>query len=130
MTQRFRLAVLRESFSYTPQTIKLAWKASPPLILLLAALTLANALTPLAIAYVGKLIIDGVVAADAVATPQLVALELVIVALQAFFSRSLGLMRQLLGGRLAVDINVMILEKAQTLELRHFENSEFYDQLT
>ena len=39
-------------------------------------------------------------------------------------------MRSLLGARLGVDINVAILEKALTLELRHFEDGRFYDRLT
>src|SRR5262249_14207220 len=42
----------------------------------------------------------------------------------------LGLTRALLGARLALDINVLILEKATTLELRHFEDGKFYDSLT
>ena len=34
-----------------------------------------------------------------------------------------------MGARLGVDINVAILEKALTLELRHFEDGRFYDSL-
>jgi ATP-binding cassette subfamily B protein len=36
----------------------------------------------------------------------------------------------MLGARLSLDVNAMILDKALTLELRHFEDPEFYDQLT
>jgi ATP-binding cassette subfamily B protein len=42
----------------------------------------------------------------------------------------LGLVRQLVGLRLGIDLNVRILEKALRLELQHFEDSEFYDKLT
>ena len=59
-----------------------------------------------------------------------VLIELGIVAGQALVQRGAGLVRSLLGARLALDINVTILEKALTLELRHFEDAEFYDQLT
>jgi ATP-binding cassette subfamily B protein len=61
---------------------------------------------------------------------RLVLLELGLVATQAGIQRALGLTRQLLGARLSVDINVLILEKALALELRHFEDPAFYDQLT
>jgi hypothetical protein len=36
----------------------------------------------------------------------------------------------LLGARLSVDINVKILSKAISLDLSHFEDPKFYDQLT
>jgi len=45
---------------------------------------------------------------------------------QRGLSASQSLLRALLGQR----VNVMILEKALTLELAHFEDSEFYDKLT
>ena len=45
--------------------------------------------------------------------------------------RSAALVCQsLLRAQLGQRVNVMILEKALTLELRHFEDSEFYDKLT
>ena len=44
--------------------------------------------------------------------------------------RVLGLVRQLVGLRLGIDLNVQILEKAQRLELRQFEDPDFYDKLT
>jgi len=71
-----------------------------------------------------------VVAGDQGRALRWVLVELALVAGVAGASRGLGLLRSVLGARLAVDINVMILEKAQTLELRHFEDAEFYDQLT
>ena len=58
-----------------------------------------------------------------------VIIELGIVAGQALTQRGLGFVRSLLGARLGVDINVAILEKALTLELRHFEDGRFYDSL-
>jgi ATP-binding cassette subfamily B protein len=44
--------------------------------------------------------------------------------------RVLGLVRQLVGLRLGIDLNVRILEKAEKLSLRHFEDATFYDKLT
>ncbi len=44
--------------------------------------------------------------------------------------RRLSLCQWLLRAQLGQRVNVMILEKALTLELHHFEDSEFYDKLT
>ena len=56
--------------------------------------------------------------------------ELVLVGTMAGVQRGLGLVRQLLGARLGIDINVTILEKALGLDLRFFEDPDFYDKLT
>ena len=61
---------------------------------------------------------------------RLVALELGAVAAMAGCERVLGLVRQLVGLRLGIDLNVRILEKAEKLSLRHFEDATFYDKLT
>ena len=44
--------------------------------------------------------------------------------------RGITLCQALLKAKLSNRVNVMILEKALTLELTHFEDSEFYDKLT
>ena len=44
--------------------------------------------------------------------------------------RGISLCQSLLRAQLGQRVNVMILEKALTLELTHFEDSEFYDKLT
>ncbi|HUS63880.1 MAG TPA: ABC transporter ATP-binding protein [Kofleriaceae bacterium] len=108
----------------------LVWRAAPASTLILAVLTLVSAVLPLGIAYAGKGIVDAVVAHSESATVRWVLIELGIVTLQAIVQRTLGLTRQLLGARLSLDINVMILDKALTLELRHFEDGQFYDSLT
>jgi ATP-binding cassette subfamily B protein len=123
-------ARLRDGFASTPRTLALVWQASRSVTLGLGGLTLAGATLPLAVAWVGKAIIDAVVAGDRDAVLRWVLVELGVVALLALTTRGLGLARSLLGARLSVDVNVMILRKALTLELRHFEDTEFYDRLT
>jgi ATP-binding cassette subfamily B protein len=128
------------SFSHTPRTLRLVWEASPRPLLAVAGLTLAAAALPVGIAWVGKLIVDAIVAAQTASGAtrqaalgtilQRVGLELGLVAALGLVERFLTLLRQLIGSRLAIDINVRIMEKAQTLELRHFEDPKFYDQLT
>jgi ATP-binding cassette subfamily B protein len=123
-------AGLKTSFAFTPRAMRMVWKSSPRGSILLGALTLAAAVVPLGIAWVGKAIIDGVVAGDVPVTVRYVLVELGLIILQAGIQRGLGLTRQLIGARLGIDINVQILEKALTLGLPQFEDSETYDQLT
>lgn len=124
------LRQLRGSFAQAPRTLALVWRSSPRTTLVLAGLTLVAAGLAPAVAWVGKQIVDAVVARSAEGALRWVAIELGLVATQAAVQRGLVLIRQTLGARLALDVNVMILEKAQTLELRHFEDPEFYDRLT
>ncbi|MFW7381956.1 MAG: ABC transporter ATP-binding protein [Oligoflexus sp.] len=121
---------LKSSFVHTPRSLKLAWQSSRNITLGIAALTLISALLPLAIAYVGKLIIDNIVAQHHEQTIYWVLFELSLMAIQALVQRSLFLLRSLLGARLGADVNILILEKAVELDLKHFEDAEFYDKLT
>ncbi len=123
-------AQVRESLSHVRATLRLVWRSSPPQTVALAVLTLVGGLVPLGIAYAGKRIVDAVVAHDRSATLRWVLAELALVVVLAVVQRGLGLLRSVLGLRLGVDINVTILEKALGLDLRFFEDSEFYDKLT
>jgi ATP-binding cassette subfamily B protein len=106
------------------------------LTLTLAFLTLVAGVLPAAIAYVGQLIVDGVVTAMSSTSPDtnrvlwLVALEAVIVVFVAASQRGMSACQSLLRALLGQRVNVMILEKALTLQLSHFEDSEFYDKMT
>ena len=127
-------------FSYSRRAIELVWTTSRPLTFAFAVLTLIAGALPAAVAYVGALIVDAVVgaiqadeAARAAFTRQalmLVAAEGALVALIAGAQRGISLCQSLLRALLGQRVNVMILEKALTLELTHFENSDFYDKLT
>jgi ATP-binding cassette subfamily B protein len=59
-----------------------------------------------------------------------IVVELGLVVALGLVERAMTLLRQLVGARLAIDINVQIMEKALTLDLRHFEDPKFYDKLT
>ncbi len=121
---------LRENFSHTPRTIRLVFRASPGLTVAFAILTLLAAGLPLAIAWAGKGIVDAVVARSVDGSIRFIALELAFVAAQALVGQGMSLTRTILGARLALDVNLAILEKALTLELEHFEDPELYDRLT
>jgi ATP-binding cassette subfamily B protein len=123
-------------FRYSRRAIELVWTTNPRLTIFLGLLTLVAGVLPAAVAYVGALIVDAVVAAiqadgsGARLVIELVALEGVLVATIAAAQRGLSLCQSLLRAQLGQRVNVMILEKALTLELAHFEDSEFYDKLT
>ncbi len=123
-------------FRYSRRALELVWSTNRALTLALALLTLIAGILPASVAYVGALIVDAVVAAiragGGVATrvAQLVVLEGALVAAIAAAQRGLSLCQSLLRAQLGQRVNVMILEKALTLELQHFEDSEFYDKLT
>jgi ATP-binding cassette subfamily B protein len=112
------------------RALGLVWTSSRALTLSLAGLTLGAAAVPPAIAWAGKLIVDAVVAHDRQKTFRYVGLELGLVVLQVTLTRGLGLVRSVLGSRLGTDVNVAILDRAIALELKHFEDSEFYDKLS
>ncbi len=124
------IRVPRLSLGHLPRTLALVWSSSRLNALALGALTLVGGVLPIAVAWVGKLIVDSVVAGDPDAALRAVGIELGLVVLLAANSRGSGLLWQLTGSRLSIDINRAILEKARTLDLRHFEDPTFYDQLT
>ena len=124
-------------FRYSREALGLVWTTDKRLTFLLAALTIFAGLIPGAIAYVGKLIVDAVVlavetdsAADRWTVVKWIVVEAVLVVLMAAIQRALMVSQSLLRALLGQRVNVMILEKAQTLELSHFEDSEFYDKMT
>jgi ATP-binding cassette subfamily B protein len=127
-------------FRYVVRALELVWVTSRRLTMLIAMLTLLAGMLPAAVAWVGQLIVDGVVSAaaqhraaghaDLGTVLSYVGLEGLIVALLAGVQRALSACQSLLRVQLGQRVNVMILEKALTLQLRHFEDSEFYDKLT
>ena len=60
---RERVAGLRTVFREAPGALRLVWQADAPGAIAIGALTVGLALLPAGIAWVGKLIVDGVVAA-------------------------------------------------------------------
>ena len=123
-------------FGYSRRALELVWTTSRFLTVTLAVLTLVAGVLPAAIAYIGQLIVDGVVEASRAVDPdtggvlRLVLLEALVVTAVAAAQRGLSASQSLLRAQLGQRVNVMILEKALTLQLAHFEDSEFYDKLT
>jgi ABC-type multidrug transport system fused ATPase/permease subunit len=122
-------------FQYTARALELVWSTSRPITIGLGLLSAVVGVIPAAIAYVGKLIVDSVVHATATGgniAPALrfVAAELGLAVLLAAAMRGLGVLESLLRALLGQRVNELILEKALTLTLPEFEDSEFYDRMT
>jgi len=126
-------------FKYSRIAIEIVWRASPSLTIVMALATLFAGLLPAAIAWVGQLIVDAVVTAiqsegdsrelakSDLLRYVLIEAGLVVLMTGAFKINNVcqSILRVLLGN----EVNVMILEKALTLELSNFEDSEYYDKL-
>lgn len=127
-------------FRYSRRAVELVWSTSRLLTVILGLLTIIAGVLPAGVAYVGALIVDSVVAAanayqttgETLTGPvfQWVGLEAGLVAAVAAAQRGISICQSLLRAQLGQRVNVMILDKALTLELKQFEDSEFYDKLT
>ena len=123
-------------FRYSRHAVRLVWDTNRSLLFAAAVLTLVGGLLPAGIAWVGAQIVDAVLLAmhssghDVHRMLRLVLLEGLLVATLSGVQRGLSLCQALLRAQLGQRVNVMILEKALTLQLAQFEDSEFYDKLT
>lgn len=126
-------------FQYSGVALEIVWSTSAKLTIAMALTTLFAGVLPAAIASVGGLFVDVVSNAfqdDGSNTAQLrsealyyVFLEAGLVVLMTGAQRINTVCQSILRVLLGNKINVMILEKALTLELAHFENAEYYDKL-
>lgn len=129
-TLRERIAVLR----HVPPFVRLVWQTHRGLTLAMMVLRLARAFVPVAVLWVGKLIIDAVVAArggtlDTKHLWQLVGLEIALAFLGDALSRISSVVESLLGDLFSNRTSVLLMEHAASLDLYQFENPAFYDQL-
>ncbi len=124
-------------FRYCGRAIELVWNTNRRLTIAIALFTIVGGLLPAVIAYAGKLIVDAVVLASRTGLPgdrtmalTYLGFEAIMVALQSGGKQGLALTQSLLRVLLGQKVNELILEKALTLNLTHFEDSEFYDKMT
>jgi len=124
-------------FGYVGRAFGLVWSTSRGLTVTIGALTVLAGVLPGASALVARHIVDSVLLAsqthahaDRVQALTWVAVESGVVILLAACEQGLRICESLLRALLGNRVNVLILNKALTLDLRHFEDSEFYDKLT
>ncbi|MFN3527351.1 MAG: ABC transporter ATP-binding protein, partial [Paracoccus sp. (in: a-proteobacteria)] len=116
-----------------PPFLAMVWRASPALTAAMIVLRLLRALMPVAMLWVGKLIIDQVVALSAVSGPQtlsgwwssgladtliwLVAIELALAVAQDVLGRLVSYADSLLQEKLVIDISIRLMDHAAGLDL-------------
>lgn len=127
---RARITALR----HLPPFVKLIWQTHRSLTLTMIILRLARAFVPVAVLWVGKLIIDAVVAArggtlDSRLLWRLVALEIALALIGEVLARASSVVESLLGDLFSNRTSVLLMQHAATLDLYQFEDPAFYDQL-
>jgi ATP-binding cassette, subfamily B, bacterial len=130
-----RLAALK----HVPPLVRLVFQTHRGYTVAILALRAVRSLIPVAVLWIGKLIIDGVIGAAAVASagrsPEwwhlggLVGLELGIAVVGEGLARVSSLLESLLGDLFANRLSVRLMQHAATLDLAQFEDAETYDHL-
>jgi ATP-binding cassette subfamily B protein len=116
-----------------PSLIRLMWQTHRGYTAAMVVLRLFRACVPLATLWVGKLIIDAVVAGregspDLSRLWELVALEIAVVLVGEVLAKASALVEGLLGDLFSNYTSVRLMEHAATLDLYHFEDPAFYDR--
>lgn len=124
-----RLREARSVLVHAARALGLLWAVSPGRTAAYGFVTVVDALVPAAIAAVAKQIVDSVVAGSLEATLGWVGVECGLVVLRSILYHLDDLLRSLLGARLAIRVNTLIVDKALDLAARHFEDSTFADRL-
>src|SRR6266542_4814611 len=127
---RERIAALR----YVPPLVRLIWNTHRGYTASMLALRFARAFVPVAGFWVGKLILDTVLAARAghATYSQLwryVAMEIAIVLTGEILARASSLVESLLSDLFSNEMSVRLMQHAATLDLAQFEDPNFYDHL-
>jgi ATP-binding cassette subfamily B protein len=144
LSMRERLAAYRN----LPKFFVLVWRTNRWLTMASCILRIIQAVLPIIILQIGKIIIDDIVSIirhkahytgyfhfpfTNISMPQhlgeFVIFELVLVIMVTVLSKIVLLVDDLLGQLLTNHTNMMIMSHASTLDLAQFENSVFYDKL-
>src|SRR2546423_253529 len=130
-----RLAALQ----YVPPLVRLVFQTHRRYTIAILVLRAIRSFIPVAVLWVGKLIIDsviaGVAAVHAGRSPDwrqlagLVGLELGIAGIGEGLARLSALLESLLGDLFANRLSVRLMQHAATLDLAQFEDAEIYDHL-
>ncbi len=128
-----------EALRNLPKFFQMIWETSPALTLANVGLRLLRSVIPLAMLYVGKLLIDEVIriiplyqsgeAMEYRFLWILVLSELGLAILSDFIGRVVTLFDSLLGDLFSNNTSVKLIRHAATLDLYQFENADFYDKL-
>lgn len=118
-----------------PRFFKLIWHTSRSMSLTNVILRILKSAIPLMMLYIGKEIIDTIIALiDGTEIDQaylwlMVGLELGLAVFSDLISRAISLLDSLLGDLVSNRTSVDLIKHAASLDLYQFENADFYDKL-
>ncbi len=123
------------ALKHLPRLFRLVWSTEPRYVVVILVVRVLRAIVPLAVLWIGKLIVDQVV--DAVTRGEapwerlglLLGAELLIAVLGEALSRASALYESLLGDLFANRTSVELMRHAAALDLEQFEDAELYDRL-
>ncbi len=123
-----------EALRYVPALFRLIWRTHRGYTAAMIVLRVARSVVPVMTFWVGKLILDSVIAAKAAHGSlsqvwRYLVLELAIVLTGEILARASSLIESLLGDLFSNAMSVQLMEHAAKLDLAQFEDPEFYDHL-
>lgn len=126
-----RLAALRN----VPPVLKIVWQSGPLVVTLGLVFRLAAALLPIALLWITKLIVDGIV--HAVSTHQsvptrfwwLVVIEFCLAVTASVLARVIDYLDSLLADKYTRHVSIEVMRHAAELDLIAYEDPVFYDRL-
>ncbi len=140
MTDSFRKFTLnsKKAYLHLLQVFQLVWQASAVGTLGLAGLAAVGGVVPPAIAWVKKLMIDEIVGLvtdqvepwnGVLSLAPYLFMIILFLAISNIIRQARLLAEKNLRSRMRLHIHCLIIEKALTLDLSHFENADYYDKL-
>ncbi len=128
---RERLKALR----HVPRFLKMVWDTKPAYGAGIIVVRVVAAFAPVVMLWIGKLVIDGVVANLRSPHPdwgylaKLILLELAVALVSDVLGRASALLESVLGDLFANEMSVRIMRHASTLDLEQFEDPDFHDMM-
>jgi ATP-binding cassette subfamily B protein len=131
--EKFSIKQISGAFASLPRVMRLVWSTSALFTLLLGILSLLQGFTPALSVWITGLVIDSVVAGIRLHSPNPIwfpiGLQLAVLLFSNLLSTLSNIVQQLLQEKVSNRVQLLILEKSNTLDLAFFENPEFYDKM-
>jgi ATP-binding cassette subfamily B protein len=133
--KRFQLRHVFLAFTELPRILRLVWSTSRFLTVSMALISLINGFLPAVSVWITRGLVDSVITAafrpnhPSSGVWIFVGAQLGVNVVQSLLSTLSNISQQLLQERVSNRVQVMVLEKANTLDLAFFEDAEFYDKL-
>src|SRR5689334_15714795 len=133
--EQFKIRHVFAAFASLPRVLGLVWRTDKRLTFGMALISVLRGFTPAVSVFITKQLIDSVVHAifsphhDTMPVWIFVAIQLAVNLLNSLMTTLSNIVQQLLQEKVSNRVQLLILEKANTLDLAFFEDAEFYDKL-